>query len=163
MCPPGYHIVRGHNRTKWISTKSLNKFLSLIILIFCQSARAVNGYIPLDKKHITLPDGREILAVRTGDHSHEIVFKYSQKIIWKKNFEQEYDRLWDHAFFVPIKKGRYSYDLDHSGYPKIAVATWDGGNAMDHRTVVIFEVKKDSLVYWGVHPFNLEYGKFVYP
>jgi len=142
--------------------KNLNSFAAAILLS-SSVAIAINGYIPLDDTHIKLMDGRELFSIRTGPNSHKIVLKQKQKVLWEKNFEEEYDRLWDYAFFVPIKKGHYSYDLNHDGYPKIAVATWDGGNAMDHRTAVIFEIKNNSLEYYGTHRFNLEYGRYVYP
>ena len=124
---------------------------------------AVNGDIPLDNTHIKLPDGRDVYSVRAGTNSHTILLKRKQKILWQKTFEDEYDRLWDYAFFVPVKKGHFSYDLKHDGNPEIAIATWEGGNAMDHRTALIFEVKKDSLEFLETHPFNLEYGRYVYP
>jgi hypothetical protein len=143
--------------------KNPSRFIVTIIFLFSSFAIGVGGYIPVDDTRIKLPDGREILSVRTGPNSHKIVLKKKQKVLWEKNFEEEYDRLWDYAFFVPVKKGYYSYDLDHDGYPKIAIATWDGGNAMDHRTALIFEVKKNSLKYYGIHHFNLEYGRYVYP
>lgn len=144
-----------------IYLKNQNKIF-VFLFLFSRVASAVNGDIPVDNTHLRLPDGREIFSVRKGDHSHQIVLKNGQKILWQKTFEYEYDRLWDYAFFVPIKKGLFSYDLNHDGYPKIAIATWDGGNAMDHRTAVIFEVKKNSLKVYGIHRFNLEYGRYVY-
>lgn len=146
-----------------IYLKSLSSGILLVIMMAANSAIAVNGYIPLDKKHIRLTDGREIISLRTGDHSHQIVLRKGKKVLWKKNFEEEYDRLWDHAFFIPIKKGHYSYDLNHDGILKIAIATWDGGNAMDYRTALIFTVKQNSLEYYSFKKFNLEYGRYVYP
>jgi len=132
------------------SLKNLSKVAFVILLLFSGIALAVNGDIPVDNTHIKLPDGKEVFSIRKGDHSHQIVLKNKGKILWQKTFEYEYDRLWDYAFFVPIKKGRFVYDLNHTGYPKIAIATWDGGNAMDHRTALIFEVRPQSLEYYAV-------------
>ena len=145
-----------------ISLKNLSRFTR--VLIFSSNmAFAVNGAIPVDNTRVRLPDGREVFSIRAGPNSHTIVLKQKQKVLWQKTFEYEYDRLWDYAFFVPIKKGRFAYDLNHTGYPKIAIATWDGGNAMDRRTALIFEVKANSLEYYTTHRFNLEYGHYVFP
>jgi len=87
-----------------IYLKNQNKILFVFLILFSKITLAVNGDIPVDNTYLRLPDGREIFSVRKGDHSHQIVLKDKQKILWQKTFEYEYDRLWDYAFFVPIKK-----------------------------------------------------------
>lgn len=144
-------------------TKSLNKIILITFIFLPPTAFAVNGYIPVDNTHIRLGDGRDIFSIRKGDHSHQIVLKRKNVILWQKTFEYEYDRLWDYAFFVPVKKDQLAFDLNGNGNLKIAIATWDGGNSMDHRTAIIFEVTKDELKYYDIHKFNLEYGHNVYP
>ncbi len=144
--------------------KNRNNWLTFFVsLFFSSTLLAVNGWIPVDDTELTLPDGRMVSSIRTGDHSHKIVLKNGKKVLWSYNFEFEYDRLWDDAFFVPIKPKKYFFDLNHDGYFEIAIATWDGGNNMEHRDAVIFTVKENSLEYFGRHPFNLEYGTYVYP
>jgi hypothetical protein len=144
-------------------TKSLSKIILITFVFSSKLAFAVNGYIPVDDTHLRLSDGREIFSIRKGDHSHQIVLKRKNAILWQKTFEYEYDRLWDYAFFVPVKKDHLAFDLNGNGNPKVAIATWDGGNAMDRRTAIIFEVTADALKYYDTQSFNLEYGRYVYP
>jgi hypothetical protein len=146
-----------------IYLRSLSKGITPLIFISSSIALAINGYIPIDNTRIKLSNGTEVLTVRVSPTSHKVVLKRKQKVLWERTFEEEYDRLWEYAFFVPIKKNHFSYDLNHDGKLKIAIATWDGGNAMDHRTALIFTVTNNSLEYYGAHKFNLEYGRYVYP
>ena len=146
----------------WICIKSLSFSLTVLLVIFCSYSSAKNGWIPVDDRKIILPDGRLILSVRKGDHSHSLALKKGDRILWERVFEEEYDRLWDYAFFVPIKPMKYSFDLNSDGFPEIAIATWDGGNNMAGRDALLFTVKLTELKYIGRYPFNLEYGESVF-
>lgn len=153
-------------RLKQTQFGNFMKNLSSAFLIFfflSSPVLPINGWIPVDDTEIKLSDGRKIIAERSGPNSHKIILMRQKKIIWQNNFEQEYERLWDYAFFVPLKKGRYSSDLNKDGLLEVAIGTWDGGNNMANRTVLIFTVKKESLEYYATEKFNLEFGKYVYP
>lgn len=143
--------------------KSHNKLLiSVFILIITTNlTNAENGEMPIDNTDLTLPDGRKLELKRAGDHSHILYLKNGKKSIWKRTFEYEYDRLWDYAFFVPVKKGQYSVDVNKDGHPEIAIATWDGGNNIDNRYALVFSVLKNELKYYTKGKFNLEYGDYV--
>ncbi len=142
--------------------KNLNKLI-ILFLMNISVVHAVDGLIPIENIEMKLSNERSVITQRTGIHSHKIVLKQKDKVIWQKEYEEEYERLWDYAFFIPIKKNRNSYDLNQDGYPEIAIGTWDGGNNMANRTVLIFTVKKDKLEYFSKEKINLEYGKYVYP
>jgi hypothetical protein len=142
--------------------RNQNKCL-LLLLLMPSLALAANGVMPIDKTKIQLSGGRTVVTKRTGDHSHLILLEKDGVVLWKKEYEQEYNRLWDYAFFVPVKKKHYSLDINHDGYPEIAIATWDGGNNIADRTALIFTVKPNSLEFFTIRKFNLEYGESAYP
>ena len=123
---------------------------------------AANGVMPIDDKELKLLEGRKLLLKRAGVHSHTLLLMQNSNLVWKRTFEEEYDRLWDYAFFVPVKKGRYSVDINGDGNPEIAIATWDGGNNIAKRDALVFTVKKDSIKYLTRGKFNLEYGEYVF-
>jgi len=126
------------------------------------SAYAANGVMPIDDTEVHLSDGRSIEAIRCGTHCHCLVVKRAKSILRRQCYEEEFDRLWDYTFFVPIKPGKYVADLDGDGNLEIGVATWDGGNNIIHRYALAFSIKGDKLVYFGRKKFNLEYGKYLY-
>lgn len=146
------------------SIKSLKKIakVSATLILSCVSVYASNGKMPIDDTEIKLPDGRTIEAVRCGIHCHCLEIKQAKKILRKQCYEQEFDRLWDYAFFVPIKPGKYWADVNGDGTIEIGVATWDGGNNIIHRDALAFSIKGNKLVYFGRKKFNLEYGEYLY-
>jgi hypothetical protein len=148
-------------RRLWRSIKHLNKFLFFSGLI-SNVTLAANGEMPIDDRKIQLPDGRTITSIRCGDHCHCLVVAREQKQLRKQCYQEEFDRLWDYAFFVPIKKGVYVADVNGDGYPEIAVATWDGGNNIANRYALAFSLKGNKLIYFGRKKFNLEYGEYLY-
>lgn len=133
-----------------------------IIVLGSTSSYAANGVMPLDDTEIQLPDGRTVEADRCGPHCHCLIVKRANTVLRKQCYQEEFDRLWDYAFFVPIKPARYVADVDGDGAPEIAVATWDGGNNVIHRYALAFSVQGDKLVYFGRKKFNLEYGEYLY-
>ena len=118
--------------------------------------------MPLDDTEIKLPDGRVLEAIRCGIHCHCLVVKQAKNILRKQCYEEEFGRLWDYAFFVPIKPGKYFADVDGDGFLEIGIATWDGGNNIIHRYALAFSLKGNKLVYFGQRKFNLEYGEYIY-
>jgi hypothetical protein len=140
---------------------SPSRFIFCLILI-PSIVFAANGVMPIDKLRLRLPDGRMIISKRTDYHKHLLILKKGKIIIWQKEYEQEYDRLWDYAFFVPMKKGHFILDINHDGFPEVAIATWDGGNNIADRDALIFTVKPDRLEYYDRRKFNLEYGESAY-
>ncbi len=134
----------------------------IILAVGNVSAYAAKGVMPIDDTEIRLPDGRAIEAIRCGTHCHCLVIKRVKSILRRQCYEEEFDRLWDYAFFVPVKPGKYVADVDGDGNLEIGVATWDGGNNIIHRYALAFSIKGDKLVYFGRKKFNLEYGEYLY-
>lgn len=134
----------------------------VIFLLGSASAYAANGKMPIDDTEIKLPDGRAIEAIRCGVHCHCLVVKRAKNVLRKQCYEEEFDRLWDYAFFVPVKPGKYIADVDGDGNSEIGIATWDGGNNIINRYGLAFSIKGNKLVYFGRKKFNLEYGEYLY-
>ena len=136
--------------------------LFFVSIAMMQGSYAANGKMPIDDTTLALPDGRAIEAIRCGTHCHCLVIKRDRQILGKQCFEEQFDRLWDYAFFVPIKPKKYVWDLDRDGSVEIGVATWDGGNNIANRYALAFSVRGNKLIYYGRQKFNLEYGESVY-
>jgi hypothetical protein len=132
------------------------------IVAMGNASYAANGVMPINDTEIRLSDGRVIEAVRCGTHCHCLVMKRGGMALRKQCYQEEFDRLWDYAFFVPVKAEKYVDDVDGDGNPEIGIATWDGGNNIINRYALAFSVKGDKLVYFGRRKFNLEYGEYLY-
>jgi hypothetical protein len=145
-------------------TKNLRRHaeIAAVFLIGAGSAHAANGKMPINDTELALPDGRQIETVRCGVHCHCLVVTRARTVLRKQCYQEEFDRLWDYAFFVSIKPGEYIADVDGDGAPEIGVATWDGGNNIINRYALAFSIKGDKLVYFGRKKFNLEYGEYLY-
>jgi len=135
---------------------------ALLVALISSQSFAANGVMPINDTKISIPDGRTVEAIRCGDHCHCLVMKREKKILTKQCYELEFDRLWDYAFFVPVKPGKYIADVDNDGNPEIGIATWDGGNNIINRYGLAFSIKGNKLVYFGRKKFNLEYGEYLY-
>ena len=136
--------------------------VGLVSIIMMPAAYAANGKMPIDNTTIFLPDGRSIETIRCGVHCHCLVTKRGKQVLCTQCFEEQFDRLWDYAFFVPIKPKKYVWDLDGDGSVEIGIATWDGGNNISNRYALAFSVRGNKLIYFGRQKFNLEYGESVY-
>jgi hypothetical protein len=158
-------------RRFWTFTKNQNSYfwrLSFFALFFFSfQGLAAQGEMPVDDVDLNLPDGRSIHLKRIGDHRQLVTLvknsDHNKVVLWKKEFEEEFDRLWDWAFFVPVRPKKYVVDINRDGYPEIGIATWDGGNNIDNRYALVFSVLENQLVYIGRRKFNLEYGRSLYP
>jgi hypothetical protein len=133
-----------------------------VLLLAVGSAYGANGKMPIDDTELKLTDGRMIEAVRCGTLCHCLVVTRAKKILRKQCYEEEFDRLWNYAFFIPVKPGKYVTDVDGDGNPEIGIATWDGGNNIINRYGLAFSLKGNKLVYFGRKKFNLEYGEYLY-
>ena len=160
MCPPGRLMLSPWNRF----TESLKESAKLAALLLggISSTYAANGKMPIEDTELTLPDGRKIEAVRCGTHCHCLTVTRAKKVLRKQCYQEEFDRLWDYTFFVPIKPGKYISDVDGDGNPEVGIATWDGGNNIINRYGLAFSLKGNKLVYFGRKKFNLEYGEYLY-
>lgn len=145
-------------------TASLKKAANAVVpvILIATPGYSANGKMPINDTEIAIPGGRTIKAVRCGTHCHCLTVKREKTVLRKQCYQEEFDRLWDYAFFVPIKAGQYVSDIDGDGNPEIGVATWDGGNNIIHRYALAFSIKGDKLVYFGRKKFNLEYGEWLY-
>ena len=136
--------------------------VAVFFLTVAVSAYAANGKMPIDDTELVLPDGRKIEAVRCGTHCHCLTMMRAKEVLRKQCYQEEFDRLWDYAFFVPVKPGKYTADVDGDGNLEIGIATWDGGNNIINRYGLAFSIKGNKLVYFGRKKFNLEYGEYLY-
>ncbi len=145
-------------------TKNLKIPVKVALATLCGSVSAygANGKMPIDDTELFLPDARKIETVRCGNNCHCLVVTRDKDVLRKQCYQEEFDRLWHYAFFVPIKPGKYIDDVDGDGSPEGGVATWDGGNNIIHRYALAFSLKGDKLVYFGRKKFNLEYGEYLY-
>ena len=149
----------------WISITSLrSRVLFSWFFSFCTTLHAANGVMPIDNTEIELADGRWVIAQRNGELSHCLIVKAKGKteILSLQCFEQEPDRLWQYAFFIPVKRASFVSDIDNNGSLEIGVATWDGGNKIDDRYALIFSLKNNRLQYYGRKKFNLENGEYLF-
>jgi hypothetical protein len=133
-----------------------------ILLMGSNSSFGANGVMPIDNTEIKLPDGRTVEAVRCGVHCQCLNIKMEKRTLRRQCYQEEFDRLWDYAFFVPMKPGQYVADVDGDGSPEIGVATWDGGNNIANRYALVFSIKRNKLNFFGRRKFNLEYGEYLY-
>lgn len=139
-----------------------NNFIMLGVLLIIGPAFA--GDPPIDRNFLSLPDGRWIKLKKVGDYTTRMILgdKHKKKV-WSREYEQEYDRLWEYAYFVRLKRNRFLVDLDHDSFPEVGIATYDMGNAMI-RNVLIFSVKKDHLEFVKIKgPYNLAADENVFP
>ena len=149
-----------------ISTiKNVHKFLFILVLIIPTLAESKEKQIwPFDKTKITMKDGR---TIRLDKMSEEYTWKLSlfskaKKLLWSKTYSQDFKSLWGDAFFVRVKRKTFIYDLNHDGYPEIALTTWDGGNA-PLRPAIIFTVKEKELkVFRVIDEYLFESGEPLY-
>ena len=141
-----------------------NRFCLFFLILYGGATYAAHGKMPLHDTEIELPDGRRITAVRNGEMGHCLVISAKGGLVTlgRQCFELEYDRIWQYAFFVPLKKYSYVGDLNRDGNPEIAIATWDGGNNITNRYALVFSVKGNKLVYFTRKKFNLEFGDYLF-
>ena len=87
----------------------------------------------------------------------------SGKFLWSHIYCEAFDALWVQAFFIPLKSSQFEIDLNHSGYPKIAIAVFDHGTSLNPRPAVIFTVKERKLVPYAVAHYYVESGEPLFP
>lgn len=120
-----------------------------------------------EKRFLKLPNGNEVLisyhSHKEDSHSKTRIFiRNKDKILWDKTFVNEYDELWYQANFMPVVQNKFVEDLDNNGLPEIGIANWDGGKAPCASSVIIFTVKKDSLLFLKKHQINTEFSRQAY-
>lgn len=100
---------------------------------------------PFKKIDLKLPDGRSLHLKRKELHVWTLFLKdKNDKVLWQKTYSQDFDSLWDYAYFIKVKGKQHFLDVNGDGYPEIALSTWDGGNA-PNRPAIIFTVKENEL------------------
>ena len=128
-------LVRCYSYMKNLKNTVISVLTLIFVTCFSTISFAPNGDMPVDDVTLKLSDGRVLHLSRISQHAHIFTIKKSGKLICKRKYEEEYDRVWDWAFFVPVKKGHYEADVNGDGMPEIAIATWDGGNNIAERYV----------------------------
>ena len=143
------------------NTRNLLKRSSLHFLLgafFCHQGIAALTYyetigLPLWRDFLRLPNNRWIWLKKVDEHKTKVIlgkkFKNSKgklinKVIWAEEYEENYDALWDYAYFLKIKSGKYFSDINHDGRLEVAIMPFDNGNNMI-RHALIFTVKPERL------------------
>lgn len=147
---------------KWFpNMKNLSKrskFIFLLIALMCHSVFGKERFyepkgLPLSRDFLRLPDNRWIWLKKVDEHKTKVIlgkkFKNSKgklinKVIWSEEYEEKHDALWDYAYFLKIKSGKYFSDINHDGWLEVAIMPFDNGNNMV-RHALIFTVKPDRL------------------
>ena len=105
---------------------------------------------PFDKTELKLPDGRLLVLNKIEEHMWVLsLHDKKRRLLWKKTYSQDFDSLWDFAYFIKVKGKDYARDLNRDGYLEIALSTWDGGNG-PKRPAIIFSVKETELTLFKV-------------
>lgn len=140
----------------------LGKLVLVCILAITKPIFA--GDPPIERDFLSLPDGRWIELRKVDWHTTRIILGgKNKKHIWSVEYEQEYDHLWDYAYFVKLKSNRFLSDLDQDGSQEVGIATYELGINMI-RNILIFSVKKDRLVFVKKQgPFDLSEDGNVFP
>lgn len=129
------------------------KLLSLVkailvskILIFNILAAPVQEKCdPFKIVKLTLDDGRVIQLLKKSTHSWSLsLLDDSGQTLWSKNYSEDFDSLWEYAYFIKIKQNSYLRDINKDGRPEFALSTWEGGNA-PNRPAIIFTVEENEL------------------
>lgn len=111
--------------------------------------------VPTELTSLKLSDGRFVKLSRIGQHSTRVTLESGlgkkRRVLWNRVYEQEHDRLWDQAFFIPVRPGRYIVHLKGSKPPIIAINTFDGGNYL-HNYALLFAVGRRSLRFYARSP-----------
>lgn len=143
----------------------------IIIISLCSiffSSQHLKSYeIPYKgKKKVLLGAGQEVL-IETKEklinssvfYNHTIILKNDGVVVWSKKIKEINDLLWRYLHIIPIRKGKYSADLNNDGLNEIAILPWHAGQAA-FWTPRIFTVGENELeVYEEVSgKFNLEKG-----
>lgn len=128
----------------YILSHKKNSFFVLLSFLF--AVCAVAGDPPIDRDFYRLPNGKWIWLEKTGWEKTRVALgigkKRERNIVWSKEYESNDNRSWAYAYFVPLKKGKFAFDLD--GKLEVGVATYDLGLLMI-RDILIFTVEKDKL------------------
>jgi hypothetical protein len=145
----------------FLSMKNLSKrsrFIFLLILLMGYQTYGKESFyepkgLPLSRDFLKLPDNRWIWLKKVDEHKSKIILgkkfrnskgKLINKVIWSEENEEKHDALWDYAYFLKIKSGKYFSDINHDGRLEVAVMPFDNGNNMV-RHALIFTVKPDRL------------------
>ena len=109
---------------------------------------------------LTLKDRRILVLRNVGDTAcHELSLRSpTGAFLWDRSYCTDFDLLWFHPFFVPVKPGQYEVDLNHDGLPEVGVAVWDGGNSPRPRLAIIFTVEQKALRPYGRVKYYIESG-----
>ena len=100
---------------------------------------------PFDKNEIDLLDGRKLSLERESLHRWMLSLKSADRsVLWQKSYSEDFDSLWNYAYFIKVKGDHYIVDLDNDGFPEVAISTWDGGNGAN-RPAIVFSVRAVDL------------------
>lgn len=120
---------------------------------------------------LKLPNNRWIWLKKVDEHKTKVILgkkiknsrgKLINKVIWSEEYEEKYDALWDYAYFLKIKSGKFFTDINNDGYQEVAIMPFDDGLLMV-RHVLLFTVKPDRLELLKMQPgYPLEADESVF-
>jgi hypothetical protein len=163
----------------FLSMKNLSKRSKFIFLLIGLMGYQTYGKerfyepkgLPLSRDFLKLPDNRWIWLKKVDEHKTKIILgkkfknnkgKLINKVIWSEENEEKYDALWDYAYFLKIKSGKYFSDINRDGRLEVAIMPFDNGNNMVRRAL-IFTVKPDRLELVKIQPgYNLDTDRNVF-
>ena len=145
--------------------QSVIKFLVLLFILsiaidykIALASRLEYDYHFMNKTSLKFEDGREVKLKRLGDEDLWSLMLLNRKkhVVWRKNYSQAFDALWNTAFFIKIKNNSYIYDLNHDGYPEVALTVHCGG-MRTITPIITFSIKGNRLEVYKVfkeYPFE---------
>ena len=150
-------------------------FLALAVLFCHQSIASLTYYetigLPLWRDFLKLPHNRWIWLKKVDEHKTKLILgkkiknskgRLMNKVIWSEEYEQKYDNLWDYAYFLKIKSGKFFSDINQDGNLEVAIMPFDDGQLMV-RDALIFTVKPNRLELLKMQPgYHLEADKSVF-
>lgn len=113
---------------------------------------------------LTLRDGRFVELDRLDVTTWKLSLLKSDKktVLWSKIYvEDEEINLWNEAQITYVKDELYEVDINHDGYPEIAVYTYAGGNHSCNPAVLYTVKEKELIVYKIIPYYNFESCKSI--
>lgn len=129
----------------WDFMKNLVRIVACVLFFFNFPIIAKVRDVWSGKMDLALPDGRQIHLQKIDHNEYLITLEKRNKIIWKAQYEEAFDLLWNSAFFIPIIPGHYYADLAHDGSLEVAIGVYNGGIYTGGEFGLIFKVTKDRL------------------
>jgi hypothetical protein len=98
-----------------------------------------------------------------GEPNFQRLFmRKNNKVIWDKTFSDDFNILWNSAYFIPLIPEQFILDINFDGNPDFAIATSHGGQAVWKNLAVIFTIIDNEIKFLKTFPINIEFSKSVF-